>query len=83
MAQEDIEIFSEGIEVVTVIKKHIGKIVSSLLIAAVCAAGASVLKVERLDERVRSVEREISNNEKAHDRIERKVDLLIEKLIDN
>ena len=67
----------------TLVKKHISKIVTSLLIAAICAAGASVLKVERIDVRVDSIEKEMTGNEKAHERIEKKVDLIIEKLIDN
>lgn len=65
------------------IQKHINKIFFGIMLAAICTGGASVIKVERLEVEVDSVKKEMSNNDKAHERIEKKVDLIIEKLIDN
>jgi len=66
-----------------VIKKHLSKIIVGLILAAIGTAGSSVLKVERLDEAVQAMRREMSNNDAAHERIEKKVDFIIEKLLDN
>lgn len=65
------------------VKKHINKIVLGLLVAAISTVAASVVKVERLEVDVEAVKKEMNGNEKAHERIEKKVDFIIEKLLDN
>lgn len=65
------------------IKKHISKIIIGLILTAIGTAGSSVLKVERLDEAINNVKKDLSSNDAAHSRIEKKVDFIIEKLLDN
>ncbi len=65
------------------VKKHFNKILTGLILAAICTGATAVVKVERIDVDVVALKRELNNNEAAHNRIEKKVDFIIEKLLDN